>query len=69
MKKEASMTRDHKEAIARANEQIRRNRQARKHSQKPNADATQNRSFETLNCANAFAKNGKNLEHLFDKLF
>ena len=55
-------------SIERANEAIRRNRRAGKltrHDKERKAEP----SFETLNCANAFAKNGKNLEHLFDRLF
>lgn len=63
------MKKDQKSSIARANERIHRNRQARKQRENAAASPAPNGAFETLNCANAFAKNGKSLEHLFDKLF
>jgi len=63
------MNRKYRSAIDRANEAIRRSRRegrlVRPDKRKLKAEPT----FETLNCANAFAKNGRSLEHLFDRLF
>ena len=59
----------YRSSIERASEVIRRNRRAGKLVRQGNAELKVEPSFETLNCANAFAKNGKSLEHLFDRLF
>ena len=59
----------YRSSIERANEVIRRNRRAGKLGRQRSAELKAERAFETLNCANAFARNGKNLEHLFDRIF
>ena len=56
-------------SIERAGEAIRRNRRAGKLVRQGKPDPRSEPSFETLNCANAFARHGKNLEHLFDRIF
>lgn len=59
----------YRSSIERATDAIRRNRRTGKLVRPDKAALKAEPSFETLNCADAFAKNGKNLEHLFDRLF
>ncbi len=59
----------YRSSIERASEAIRRNRRSGKLVRQGNAELKAEPSLETLNCANAFARNGKNLEHLFDRIF
>ena len=63
------MKKNHQASIQEANEVIRRNMQARRIARSEKQGAKVGTTLETLNCANAFARNGKNIEHLFDKLF
>lgn len=62
------MERKYRKAIERANDAIRRNRLKRGLSER-DPRLSNDTSIETLSCANAFARSGKNVEHLWDKLF
>lgn len=55
--------------IKRANETIRRSREARGTNERTDEKAATEMTFDLANCANAFAKGGNKTAHLFDKLF
>lgn len=58
-----------KTKIDRANETIRRNREARRRAARSTELPLPEMAFDVANCANAFAKSGNKASHLFDKLF